>query len=149
MGLGFVGHRTGHKAVAQLVHATTLCPVVCPTNSSPNKWYLMMPLVLAERGMESCPVAPSPEGGFEGQPGEYINLGGRGSQQQAGPQAPCPALISSPALKDCCSLISATLLRQQPLSRAPRASHALTITRHHAWAAVSPKSCPPPPGSPK
>lgn len=115
MGLEFVGHSTRHRVVAQLVHAITLCTVPCPTNHSPNRWYLMMPLLLAERGTESCPVAPSPEGGFGRQPGEYIKLGGRGSQQQAGPQAPCPALISSPALKDCHSLISATLLSQQPM----------------------------------
>lgn len=33
---------------------------------SPNEWYLMMLLALAERGLVSCPVDSSPKGGFGG-----------------------------------------------------------------------------------
>lgn len=51
-----------------------------------------------------------------------------GSQQQAGPWAPLPLLISSPALQDCCSLISATLLSQQPSPGAPWASRTPAVT---------------------
>lgn len=63
-GAGVWGHRAGHRAVAGL--SLVLCPV--PPNPSPKGWYLMMPLGVGreERGLESCPEAPSPKGGFEG-----------------------------------------------------------------------------------
>lgn len=52
-----------------------------------------------------------------------IRKGGRcRCQQQAGPRASCPALISSPAPRDCRSFILAALLSQQSWQQVLRAS---------------------------
>lgn len=86
----------------------------------------------------------------------YIKLGGGGggggcrSSRQA-PWAPRPALISSPAPQDCCSLILASLLSQQPWPRVPQASRTLAVTLAPGLGCSEPQVLPAPPrqGSPK